>query len=210
MALASHSTDLPPSDTGQLHPPFQILKKEDPLLPPTSFDSSRGLLSLLILRINFLLPIPSFQAKKTLLGPAWTRYSHQGWRALPRGMESCVHRVPQECVGVGCRGIQQSRKWAGPRGPKDSLLVSGIWTSSLLWWEGADGLPGCWDKGAQGYSVLLISKVTVFCMVHLATNYVGSLNVSSIFVPNCYLTLHMIASNMCVITSASFTALTRG
>ena len=54
-------------------------------------------------------------------------------------------------------------------------------------------LPGCWDQGVQGCSVLFsVPKVTVFCMVRSATNYLGSLNVSSVFVANVYLSLHVV------------------
>ena len=59
--------------------------------------------------------------------------------------------------------------------------------------SGADRLPGCWDKAVQGCSVFfLISRVTVFCVVSLATNYIGVLNISFTCVVNCYLTLHVV------------------
>lgn len=96
---------------------------------------------------------------------------------------------------LGWETVVSSRAGRGRalKGLKTSCQCPESGASALLWWEGADGCPGCWDEGVQGCSVLfLISKVTVFCMVHLATNYTGSLNISSMLFANCYLILHVV------------------
>lgn len=59
----------------------------------------------------------------------------------------------------------------GPSGLMMSCPCLESVTCDLLWWEGADRLPGCWSEDVQGDSIVfLISKVIVFCLVYLATN----------------------------------------
>lgn len=110
MAVASHNaTDRLSSDTGQRRPSSRFLRK---MISPIPYSPLFNLgCALLILGINFLLPVTSCLGKKTLHGPAWIRYPHQGWRTSSRGMESCtqgclrVHwggrlrRPPQPAVG---------------------------------------------------------------------------------------------------------------
>lgn len=82
--------------------------------------------SLLILRIKSLLPISPCQGKRLSLAQLQLGIHIKAEDSAQR-MESCVHRVPQECVGVGDSGVQQSWTWAGPEGPKDILPVPGVW-----------------------------------------------------------------------------------
>lgn len=89
---------------------------------------------------------------------------------------------------MGGGGVRQSQQWL-PTRTSGQLpgLESGV--STLLWRDRADGLPACWDEGVEGCGVIfLIAKVTVFCMVHLATNCIGFLTVSSIVAAKSYLT----------------------
>lgn len=90
-----------------------------------------------------------------------------------------MHIRPPESA-LGREVVVSSRAYSGCcRGGGTSGQLPGLeaGASSRLWQDGANGLPGCWDKAFEGCGGILISEVTVFCVAHLATHCRGSLAV---------------------------------